>query len=55
MIASAHESSATGWPSHWLTTDESGAAVEATEEAADADALVRTVEEYFNATRRALF
>jgi ATP-dependent Clp protease ATP-binding subunit ClpC len=50
MIASAHESSATGRPGHRLTTDESGASVEATEEAADADALVRTVEEFFNAT-----
>ncbi len=57
-MISSPESSAMGWPSAWLAADESGAAgepgasdaaVEAPEEALDATALVRGVEEFFNA------
>jgi hypothetical protein len=66
MIASAHEGRETGgWPGHWLADDESPSKAEsesaaesdaaaessrAAEETEDAAALVRTVEEFFNAT-----
>lgn len=59
MIASAHEGTSGGWPSHWLTDGESSTAGESdsagesnqtTEVTEDAAALVRTVEEFFNST-----